>query len=137
MLSNVGESITMTQNACLFRPAFIREQGAKFTALGEERERDEKDEFVIKNARENQVGQGCQLTAMVLLWRHHITGQSDEGPGEATRQGGWEIHNWEQDDSRRLCAPQPDARPQDSSPGERRLPKARISSALKRSRHID
>ena len=43
------------KNALSFRPAFIREQGAKFAALGEERERDEKDEFVIKSARENQV----------------------------------------------------------------------------------
>ena len=71
ILSNVGDKVSMssllTQNACLFRPAFIREQGAKFTALGEERERDEKDEFVIKNARENQVGQGCQLNLYVLL----------------------------------------------------------------------
>ena len=51
----------------LSRPAFIREQGAKFAALGEERERDEKDEFVIKNARENQVSQGCQLQTVIVL----------------------------------------------------------------------
>ena len=44
----------------MIRPAFIREQGVKFAALGEERERDEKDEFVIKSARENQVRQGEQ-----------------------------------------------------------------------------
>ena len=50
----------MTQNALpLSRPAFVREMGTKFAALGEERERDEKDEFVIKNARENQVDHIC------------------------------------------------------------------------------
>ena len=53
-----------TQKTCLFRPAFIREQGAKFAALGEERERDEKDEFVIKNARENQVTVRPGLTVL-------------------------------------------------------------------------
>merc|ERR1712241_1299773 len=37
-----------------FRPAFVREQGAKYTVLGEERERNEKDEFVIAGARVNQ-----------------------------------------------------------------------------------
>ena len=36
------------------RPSFIREQGAKYTVLGEERERNEKDEFVIAGARVNQ-----------------------------------------------------------------------------------
>lgn len=38
----------------VFRPSFIREQGAKYTVLGEERERNEKDEFVIAGARVNQ-----------------------------------------------------------------------------------
>jgi len=37
-----------------FRPAFVREQGAKYTVLGEQRERNEKDEFVIASARVNQ-----------------------------------------------------------------------------------
>jgi len=37
-----------------FRPAFVREQGAKYQVLGEQRERNEKDEFVIASARGNQ-----------------------------------------------------------------------------------
>jgi len=37
-----------------FRPAFVREQGAKYTILGEQRERNDKDEFVIASARVNQ-----------------------------------------------------------------------------------
>ena len=37
-----------------YRPAFVREQGAKYQVLGEQRERNEKDEFVIASARVNQ-----------------------------------------------------------------------------------
>ena len=44
----------------------MREQGAKYQVLGEQRERNEKDEFVIASARVNQKKVLIQCINMII-----------------------------------------------------------------------
>ena len=126
----------------------MREMGFKFAALGEERERDEKDEFVIKSARENQVNQDeqsheptnaarCPKSVVRCLSRvsefHDmhppLTGQGNDSPGETVGQGRRQIHHRQQDDHGGLRALQRDAGPQGAPFREWGLPQARRPSA--------
>merc|ERR1712027_234102 len=79
-----------------FRPAFVREQGAKYQVLGAQ--------------REGRV-------------RHRLSqGQPEkghEGPGEAAGQGRRQVHHRRQDHPRRLRPLQPDAGSQVAEPGDR------------------